>query len=115
MISIDGKVTHFVRRILFHFHSLGSIVRVFMDEYLGDFLFDTFQPFHFYRDESVDYRIPALCVTKEDFIGESFYARSVLFYLFRRLFLCQFPNRFDGFIAAREYAGSVWFASKFRN
>ena len=29
-----------------------------MDEYMGDFLFDTFQPFHFYHDETVDYYIP---------------------------------------------------------
>ena len=29
-----------------------------MDEYMGDFLFDTFQPFHFYHDASVDYFIP---------------------------------------------------------
>lgn len=46
------------------------IVRVYMDEYMGDFLFDTFQPFHFYRDESVDYRIP-IAQTRQDFIGES--------------------------------------------
>ena len=25
---------------------------------MGDFLFDTFQPFHFYHDDSVDYFIP---------------------------------------------------------
>ena len=29
-----------------------------MDEYMGDFLFDTFQPFHFYHDATVDYFIP---------------------------------------------------------
>lgn len=34
------------------------IVATYMDEYMGDFLFDTFQPFHFYRDETVDYVIP---------------------------------------------------------
>lgn len=45
------------------------IVRVYMDEYMGDFLFDTFQPFHFYRDESVDYRIP-IAHSRQDFIGE---------------------------------------------
>ena len=26
------------------------VVSTYMDEYMGDFLFDTFQPFHFYRD-----------------------------------------------------------------
>uniref|UniRef100_A0A0B7AAD9 Uncharacterized protein n=1 Tax=Arion vulgaris TaxID=1028688 RepID=A0A0B7AAD9_9EUPU len=30
-----------------------------MDEYMGDFIFDTFQPFHFYHDDFVDYYIPA--------------------------------------------------------
>lgn len=45
------------------------IVRVYMDEYMGDFLFDTFQPFHFYRDEKVNYRIP-VARTRQDFIGE---------------------------------------------
>ena len=29
-----------------------------MAEYMGDFIFDTFQPFHFYHDEKVDYFIP---------------------------------------------------------
>lgn len=30
----------------------------YMDEYFGDFLFDEFQPFHFYKDDTVDYVIP---------------------------------------------------------
>lgn len=30
----------------------------YMDEYLGDFLFDEFQPFHFYKNDIVDYVIP---------------------------------------------------------
>jgi dynein heavy chain len=45
------------------------IVRVYMEEYMGDFLFDTFQPFHFYHDETVDYKIPAFA-TRDDLIGE---------------------------------------------
>ena len=45
------------------------IVETYMQEYLGDFLFDTFQPFHFYEDEEhrtkggshgCDYKIPPL-------------------------------------------------------
>lgn len=48
------------------------IVRVYMDEYMGEFLFDTFQPFHFYHDDNVDYKIPAVADTREDFIGEFF-------------------------------------------
>lgn len=34
------------------------ILRTYMDEYMGDFIFDTFQPFHFYFNEEVDYKIP---------------------------------------------------------
>ncbi|XP_062874230.1 dynein axonemal heavy chain 10 [Trichomycterus rosablanca] len=34
------------------------ILTVYMDEYLGDFIFDTFQPFHFFHNKDVDYRIP---------------------------------------------------------
>ncbi|EDO35852.1 predicted protein [Nematostella vectensis] len=34
------------------------VVKTYMDEYMGDFIFDTFQPFHFYNNEEVDYCIP---------------------------------------------------------
>ncbi|KAG2470484.1 DYH10 protein, partial [Polypterus senegalus] len=34
------------------------ILNTFMDEYLGDFIFDTFQPFHFFKNKEVDYKIP---------------------------------------------------------
>lgn len=34
------------------------ILNTYMDEYMGDFIFDTFQPFHFYYNEDVDYKIP---------------------------------------------------------
>ncbi|KAG8225247.1 hypothetical protein J437_LFUL008784 [Ladona fulva] len=34
------------------------IVNTYMSEFMGDFLFDIFQPFHFYQDGNVDYRIP---------------------------------------------------------
>ncbi|KAH9514993.1 Dynein heavy chain 10, axonemal [Bulinus truncatus] len=34
------------------------ILRTYMDEYMGDFIFDSFQPFHFYVDDTVDYYIP---------------------------------------------------------
>lgn len=45
------------------------ILTIYMDEYLGDFIFDTFQPFHFFRNKEVDYKIPIGDV-KEKFIGE---------------------------------------------
>ncbi|XP_070520949.1 dynein axonemal heavy chain 10 [Cardiocondyla obscurior] len=34
------------------------VSNTYMDEYFGDFLFDEFQPFHFYKDDFVDYVIP---------------------------------------------------------
>ncbi|KAK6624941.1 hypothetical protein RUM44_011805 [Polyplax serrata] len=34
------------------------IVKTYMNEYMGDFLFDAFQPFYFYKDKSVSYKIP---------------------------------------------------------
>ena len=34
------------------------VLTTYMDEYMGDFIFDTFQPFHFYKNEEVDYCIP---------------------------------------------------------
>ncbi|NWU42756.1 DYH10 protein, partial [Hylia prasina] len=43
------------------------ILTVYMDEYLGDFLFDTFQVFHFYKSDTVDYKIPE-GKGKDDFV-----------------------------------------------
>ena len=34
------------------------VLRTYMDEYMGDFIFDTFQPFHFFASNEVDYFIP---------------------------------------------------------
>lgn len=34
------------------------ILTTYLDEYLGDFLFDTFQPFHFFQNKDVDISIP---------------------------------------------------------
>lgn len=34
------------------------VLKTYMDEYFGDFLFDEFQVFHFYHDDHVDYMIP---------------------------------------------------------
>lgn len=34
------------------------ILSTYLDEYLGDFLFDSFQPFHFFANEQVDYAVP---------------------------------------------------------
>ncbi len=42
------------------------VVNIYMDEYMGDFIFDTFQPFHFYKDDNVDYFIPKATAEKEE-------------------------------------------------
>eukprot|EP00163_Fabomonas_tropica_P031148 TRINITY_DN730_c1_g1_i6.p1 TRINITY_DN730_c1_g1~~TRINITY_DN730_c1_g1_i6.p1 ORF type:complete len:4200 (+),score=1431.71 TRINITY_DN730_c1_g1_i6:1002-12602(+) len=34
------------------------ILNTYLNEYMGDFLFDTFQPFHFYQAEGMDYKVP---------------------------------------------------------
>jgi len=34
------------------------ILTTYLDEYLGDFLFDSFQPFHFFANEHVTYEVP---------------------------------------------------------
>ena len=34
------------------------VLKTYMDEYMGDFIFDTFQPFHFFKNVDVDYCIP---------------------------------------------------------
>lgn len=41
------------------------VVKTYMGEYMGDFIFDTFQPFHFYNDDKVDYFIPRLKIDKD--------------------------------------------------
>ncbi|SPP80284.1 dynein heavy chain 10, axonemal [Drosophila guanche] len=46
------------------------ITNCYMSEYMGDFLFDEFQVFHFYEDENVDYCLPEEeTVLKEDYIA----------------------------------------------
>ena len=34
------------------------VLKIYMDEYMGDFIFDAFQPFHFYVNDEIDYQIP---------------------------------------------------------
>ena len=34
------------------------VLTTYLHEYFGDFLFDTFQPFHFFKNAEVDYRVP---------------------------------------------------------
>lgn len=46
------------------------LTQTYMDEYLGDFVFDEYQSFHFYTDSIFDYTIPDNLKAKEDFLGE---------------------------------------------
>ena len=46
------------------------IVNTYMDEYFGDFIFDKFQPFHFYWDRNVDYNIPQDDGSKETYVDK---------------------------------------------
>lgn len=46
------------------------VVKTYMDEYMGDFLFDTFQPFNFYADDSFTYA-PIAAPNRDEFIGKS--------------------------------------------
>lgn len=55
------------------------IVQTYMDEYMGDFLFDASQPFHFYHNEHVDYAIPE-AVSRQEFIGEKKFFSKFSFY-----------------------------------
>ncbi|CAL8251349.1 unnamed protein product [Boreogadus saida] len=45
------------------------ILNVYMDEYLGDFIFDVFQPFHLYHNRDADYKIPPQGL-KDTYVGE---------------------------------------------
>eukprot|EP00727_Mastigamoeba_balamuthi_P006867 m51a1_g2800 putative dynein heavy chain axonemal (4501) ;mRNA; f:77561-92205 len=50
-VMYGGRVTdNFDRRI----------VATYLQEYMGDFLFDSFQPFSFYKDDKVSYVVPPL-------------------------------------------------------
>lgn len=54
----------------------------YLDEYLGDFLFDSFQPFHFYKGHDHEhYSIPYAASIKTDFLGKVW-----LLFLFSLLF-----------------------------
>ncbi|XP_023576433.1 dynein heavy chain 10, axonemal [Octodon degus] len=58
-----GSLKYLIGEVMYGGRAIDSfdrrILTTYMDEYLGDFLFDTFQPFHFFQNKEVDYRIPA--------------------------------------------------------
>lgn len=66
------------------------IVKTYMNEYMGDFLFDTFQPFHFFRDNTVDYTIPPdgnkdEYIRKEKIILRAIIETNFYFFIFKNL------------------------------
>ncbi|KAJ3097104.1 Dynein heavy chain 10, axonemal [Phlyctochytrium planicorne] len=44
------------------------VLMTYLEEYLGDFIFDTFQPFYFFANSAVQYRVPNVN-TREDYIA----------------------------------------------
>uniref|UniRef100_A0A8C1QBG0 Dynein heavy chain 10, axonemal-like n=1 Tax=Cyprinus carpio TaxID=7962 RepID=A0A8C1QBG0_CYPCA len=57
-----GSLKYLIGEVMYGGRAIDSfdrrILTVYMDEYLGDFIFDTFQPFHFFHNKDVDYKIP---------------------------------------------------------
>uniref|UniRef100_A0A4X2JQB9 Dynein axonemal heavy chain 10 n=1 Tax=Vombatus ursinus TaxID=29139 RepID=A0A4X2JQB9_VOMUR len=66
-----GSLKYLIGEVMYGGRAIDSfdrrILTIYMDEYLGDFIFDTFQPFHFFRNKEVDYKIPE-GETKEHFV-----------------------------------------------
>ena len=44
------------------------VLTTYMEEYFGDFIFDTFQPFHFFHNQDVDYFIPEDKGNKDSYV-----------------------------------------------
>uniref|UniRef100_A0A8D2LCC4 Dynein axonemal heavy chain 10 n=1 Tax=Varanus komodoensis TaxID=61221 RepID=A0A8D2LCC4_VARKO len=68
-----GSLKYLIGEVMYGGRAIDSfdrrILSIYMDEYLGDFIFDTFQPFHFFHNDDVDYRIPE-GQTKDEFVEE---------------------------------------------
>jgi dynein heavy chain len=55
------------------------VLNTYMDEYMGDFIFDKFQPFHFFVNDKADYFIPTLQPENEGLAKEMFLGKNALF------------------------------------
>uniref|UniRef100_A0A8D0HBM0 Dynein axonemal heavy chain 10 n=1 Tax=Sphenodon punctatus TaxID=8508 RepID=A0A8D0HBM0_SPHPU len=68
-----GSLKYLIGEVMYGGRAIDSfdrrILTIYMDEYLGDFIFDTFQPFHFFKNDEVDYRIPPGQL-KDDYVEE---------------------------------------------
>ena len=45
------------------------VLVTYLAEYFGDFLFDSFQPFHFYKSGQVDYNVPTYNGTRDEYVS----------------------------------------------
>ncbi|XP_074525804.1 dynein axonemal heavy chain 10 [Halichoeres trimaculatus] len=58
-----GSLKYLIGEVMYGGRAIDSfdrrILTVYMDEYLGDFLFYTFRAFHFFSNKDVDYKIPS--------------------------------------------------------
>ena len=66
-MEVDGKIPwsslkYLIGEVMYGGRAIDNfdrrIINTYMDEYMGDFIFDSFQPFFFYKDETVEYQIP---------------------------------------------------------
>ncbi|KAJ3602266.1 hypothetical protein NHX12_030025 [Muraenolepis orangiensis] len=68
-----GSLKYLIGEVMYGGRAIDSfdrrILAIYMDEYLGDFIFDVFQPFHFFRNKDADYKIPPLG-PKETYVEE---------------------------------------------
>ncbi|XP_030074215.1 dynein axonemal heavy chain 10 [Microcaecilia unicolor] len=68
-----GSLKYLIGEVMYGGRAIDSfdrrILTTYMEEYLGDFIFDTFQPFHFFVNEEIDYKIPK-GVEKDDYVEE---------------------------------------------
>ncbi|KAM4746443.1 dynein axonemal heavy chain 10 [Anableps anableps] len=57
-----GSLKYLIGEVMYGGRAIDSfdrrILTVYMDEYLGDFLFYTFREFHFFKNKDADYKIP---------------------------------------------------------
>uniref|UniRef100_A0A3Q0RTW8 Dynein heavy chain 10, axonemal n=1 Tax=Amphilophus citrinellus TaxID=61819 RepID=A0A3Q0RTW8_AMPCI len=71
-----GSLKYLIGEVMYGGRAIDSfdrrILTVYMDEYFGDFLFYTFQQFHFFRNKDVDYKIPPTG-PKKVYVGQQLY------------------------------------------
>lgn len=68
-----GSLKYLIGEVMYGGRAIDNFDRrvlvTYMDEYMGDFLFDAFQPFHFFHGTDVDYRVPEDTSSRDAFIS----------------------------------------------